>query len=268
MKKMIISALAVLLLAGCNDPKIDATTEDTLKSSLQEVRNSLDEADKPRFDKAVEVVALSNISIPELLQAKEKENDAFIQNKFKETLNGKSGKEVISLADDITRKQADEKRQAVAREIATLEANKAHRDLATEKLQAFELKSSRIEYGKEVNGDAPVTLIMTITNPEKIPVYGVSWVIERFIDGKPYPDTARTFSYVFPQPLAAGERGEITLSLGNKTAWANDGHLTPEAFSVWLYRVDGADKKPIYNMVAFNDNDEARLQQLKQQAGK
>lgn len=110
MKKMIISALAVLLLAGCNDPKIDATTEDTLKSSLQEVRNSLDEADKPRFDKAVEVVALSNISIPELLQAKEKENDAFIQNKFKETLNGKSGKEVISLADEITRKQADEKR--------------------------------------------------------------------------------------------------------------------------------------------------------------
>src|SRR5690606_3698350 len=117
---------------------------------------------------------LSNISIPELLQAKEKENDAFIQNKFKETLNGKSGKEVISLADEITRKQADEKRQAVAREIATLEANKAHRELATEKLQAFELKSSRIEYGKEVNGDAPVTLIMTITNPEKIPVYGVS----------------------------------------------------------------------------------------------
>ena len=105
MKKLILPALAVMMLAGCNEPEIDTTTEETMKSSIQEVRNSLDDADKPRFDSAVQIVALSNISMRELLQAKENNDDEFMQNKFKESLDGKSGKEVIAQAEEIQKKR-------------------------------------------------------------------------------------------------------------------------------------------------------------------
>ena len=105
MKKIIITALAVMMLAGCNDPKIDASTEESMKSSIQEVRNSLDEADKPRFERAVQIVALSNVSLGEIMRAKQNNDDQFMQNKFKESLGGKSGQEVIALADEIEKKR-------------------------------------------------------------------------------------------------------------------------------------------------------------------
>lgn len=265
MKKLILPALAVMMLAGCNEPEIDTTTEETMKSSIQEVRNSLDDADKPRFDKAIEVVALSNISIPELLQAKEKEDDQFIQNKFKETLNGKSGEEVIKLATEIENKKQAEQRVAAQSELKALEEKQAHRELATEKLRTFEFKSSRIEYGKEVNGDAPATLIITMINPEKTSISGVHYAIERYIDGKAYPETVKTFYYEFPEAIAAGQKGEVVLSLGNKSAWAKDEHMEPSSFFAWLFRADGVDKKPVYDVSSFNENDKARLMELKQQ---
>lgn len=43
----------VLMLAGCSDPKIDATSEETMKASIEKVRASLSEEKRGEFDEAL-----------------------------------------------------------------------------------------------------------------------------------------------------------------------------------------------------------------------
>ena len=61
MMKLMMFLLVALLLAGCGDKKIDTSTDEAMKQSLQEVSNSLSEAKQVGFEDAVEVVILSGI---------------------------------------------------------------------------------------------------------------------------------------------------------------------------------------------------------------
>ena len=49
-KKILGLALIVVLIAGCSDPKIDASSDESMKASVQKVRESLPESKRGDFD--------------------------------------------------------------------------------------------------------------------------------------------------------------------------------------------------------------------------
>ncbi|MCL2474156.1 MAG: hypothetical protein FWF23_04580 [Alphaproteobacteria bacterium] len=52
MKKIVMMLVVGLLVCACSEPKIDATNEDTMRSSLEKVQQSLSPEQKAQFDEA------------------------------------------------------------------------------------------------------------------------------------------------------------------------------------------------------------------------
>ncbi|QHM70228.1 DUF6694 family lipoprotein [Mixta intestinalis] len=102
MKKFLAVSLLALLLTGCDKPTIDATTDETMKTSIVKVREALPENKRDEFDNALKVVALSSINLGELLRkGMEGANDDSLAEKMREAFAGKTGEEVIAEAKKI-----------------------------------------------------------------------------------------------------------------------------------------------------------------------
>ena len=53
MKQLVLSIIMVFLLAGCGEPTLDASSEESIKSSVHKISDSMTEADKEVFNKAI-----------------------------------------------------------------------------------------------------------------------------------------------------------------------------------------------------------------------
>lgn len=104
---ILLIILATILIGGCGKPTIDSSTEESLKVSIEEVKNSLPPERHEEFEEAIKVVAFSGIDFSELWRMSEIDTGA-TERKMKEALNGKTGEEVIALAKQI---QAEEEKR-------------------------------------------------------------------------------------------------------------------------------------------------------------
>ena len=108
------SLLAMCLLASCGDsnnasssnvPKIDASSEESLKKSMIEVRDSLPESQKEEFDQAALQVMMSKVSLGEVSLAgameAQKKGELTLKlerEKSYDLIDGKTGQEIIDAA--------------------------------------------------------------------------------------------------------------------------------------------------------------------------
>ncbi|MEM5574407.1 DUF6694 family lipoprotein [Salmonella enterica subsp. enterica serovar Typhi] len=90
MKKLTGVIAFALLLTACDKPKIDASSDQSMKESIQKVRESLPADKKAQFDDAVKVVAFSQINMRELMQAGTSSGDVY-ETKIKSALEGNLG---------------------------------------------------------------------------------------------------------------------------------------------------------------------------------
>ena len=58
--------IAFTVLAGCSDPKIDASSDEAMKASVEKVRESLPEAKRKDFDESMQLLAFSQIEMKDL----------------------------------------------------------------------------------------------------------------------------------------------------------------------------------------------------------
>lgn len=103
MKKTIQSigmALAISLTAGCSQPTLDTTNEETLKASIQEVSESLPEDERERFAKGV--VGLYMMAAFTGFGGKEKAQAA--KANLDERLHGKTADEVAEVIAEFKQK--------------------------------------------------------------------------------------------------------------------------------------------------------------------
>ncbi|MBB1201392.1 hypothetical protein EGM70_13955 [Enterobacteriaceae bacterium 89] len=100
MKKLISVALLAFMLTGCGEPKIDGSSDQALRESVQKVREALPEDKRTEFDDAIKVIAFQ-VSMKEMMQAGANSNTADVANKLKSSLSGKTGEEVIGEAEQI-----------------------------------------------------------------------------------------------------------------------------------------------------------------------
>jgi len=105
MKQTLILLLFLsVFLTGCNEPTIDTTTEDSMNSSIQDVRNSLEPKNQDEFDNAMKIIMFSNINMSGIFVAAfsgDVPNKEDMINALKKSLNGKTALEIISEAQRI-----------------------------------------------------------------------------------------------------------------------------------------------------------------------
>ena len=120
--RRIWGALAVILaLSGCDQPRIDTSSDENMKSSIQKVRASLPEDKRESYDDALKVVAFSHLNLRDLMQAGMTKNTVGIEAQMKSDLSGKTGDEVISYAEKVRKERIEKERTQALQEIAELE---------------------------------------------------------------------------------------------------------------------------------------------------
>lgn len=99
MKKIMAGLLLAVLLAGCSDPRLDASNEQAFEASLEQVIAKLDESQRRVFTEALMMVMLAGITQDDLA-AVERGDTSELTSPFR-TLDGLTADEVIARAEQL-----------------------------------------------------------------------------------------------------------------------------------------------------------------------
>lgn len=262
--------LLALVLSGCDNvspaPTIDATSDESLKQTTQEVRESLPESERGEFDEALKIVAFSQVDMKDLM-AQGATGADIVQNKLKDSLQGKTASQVVAEADRITMERDLKQKQQGLEEIKELEQKRKDAEAAGEELAKFEVLRSRFRMEeRQYTGKQPV-VELTVKN-------GTSYAVSRAhfegtiaSPGRSVPWLKESFNYSISGGLEPGEEQSWSLAPNSYSAWGRVEAPADAIFTAVVVRLDGPDGKAILSTKGFTDRDQKRLSELKDKYG-
>lgn len=248
MKIAIICFPLSLCLIGCGNKKIDASVEEETPKSINEVRQSLPEPDRAKFDEALQIVA-SNHDGPVNAE------------KIKAAVHGKTADEILKESQRIRNAKIKENRAVASKEIIEIE-KRIHDALeARTELAKFTVEKAR--FHKEKTQFETFSVIeLTVTNGTSKPVSRISFMGSSSSLGRAVPWVKDDFNYSISGGIEPGEKKELRLrpSFG---AWDTANPPIDAILTVSVTRLDGADGLPFLVATDALDADTKRLEALK-----
>ncbi|EBU2522188.1 hypothetical protein CUK46_13310 [Salmonella enterica] len=262
MKKLTGVIAFALLLTACDKPKIDASSDQSMKESIQKVRESLPADKKAQFDDAVKVVAFSQINMRELMQAGTSSGDVY-ETKIKSALEGKTGDEVINYAQTIRLEREKREKEQALQEIKELEAKQTSATQAAEKMKAFKVERSHFYFQKEDYGNDQPILDISVENGTDKAVARVFFKGVIASPGRSVPWFSDVFNYKISGGLEPGEKANWKLAPNRYSDWGKLKVPADAIFTVTVIGLEDADGKSIYGDAEFSERDADRLNQLR-----
>ena len=247
--------IASLALVGCNEPKIDTSTDERAEQSLKEVQAKLNDEEKRQFKSAILVIAMNGASISDMMLHPENHKDM----PDKSMLNGLTAKQVIAKAETI-------KTERTTKEISELEAKKSKTEQDKVALKKFVIHKA--QFYKRDEGTAHISRMvpiieMDIQNTTGKPISRAHFKGTLSSPGRSVPWLVETFNYKISGGLENGERTTWSLQPSAHGDWGRVEAPKDAIFSVEVVRLDGADGKPLYD-ATFSESDQKRLDTLKE----
>lgn len=100
MKKTLGITALCLFLTACGDPEIDISSDKALQQSIQKVREAMTDEKQRRFDDALNIITLRQLTMEPYASAGVNES-AVIEERLKRALAGKTGDDIIAYADNL-----------------------------------------------------------------------------------------------------------------------------------------------------------------------
>lgn len=262
----VILCLGFLFIAGCSKPKIDATSDETLKASIEKVRESLPEGNRKEFDEAIQVLAFSNLDLGTVFSDAMSGTNTSVSS-MKDALAGKTGFEVIQEAEKLkVERQAKEKEQAL-QEIKELEEKRIKAEEARSQLSSFKITRSRFyKRRREYLGPEPI-IELTVQNETKFPVSRAYFTGTLASPGRAVPWLKDQFNYEISGGLEPGEKATWSLAPNMFSDWGKVEAPKDAVLTVTVEQLDGADGESLFSRRDFDDNDMERLTSLKKEYG-
>jgi len=263
MKKIAIVLTLAFLLSGCDKPKIDTSSDESMKSSIQKVRESLPENKRATYDDALKVVAFSHLSLGDIMKAGMNKDTSTIDERMKLDLSGKTGEEVISYADTVRKERAEKEKTKARQEIGELEAKQKAAEASLKQLEAFKVIRSRFYFEKQKYGRDQPIIALSVENSTTKAVSRVSFKGVISSPGREVPWYTDSFSYNISGGLEPGEKAEWNLAPNPYSDWGKIEAPTDAVFTVTVIRIDDAEGNPIFGDGNFTEQDASRLAKLK-----
>src|SRR5690606_37318849 len=105
MKTLIMTLMFALLLAGCGKATIDASSQEALEASVEEIAEELDAQQKQAFQQAVITIAMdhSTRAISSAMSGKQVDQ-AQMERDMLDALDGKTASEVSAYAEELKKR--------------------------------------------------------------------------------------------------------------------------------------------------------------------
>lgn len=260
-KILILFPVIMLLITGCSEPTIDGTTDESMKASIEMVRESLPQDKKTQFDDALKILAFSQMSLKGLF-ADGASGVSTTKGKMKDALNGKSGEEVIAEAEKIKRERKEKEKTQALSEIKELQEKQAMAEKAREELRKFEvIRSSFYKQEQQYGRDKPI-IDITVKNGTSHPISRVYFKGTLASPNRAIPWLVETFNYKISGGLEPGEQVDWSLAPNQFGEWGSVDAPNDAILTVEVEQLDGSDGKALFSSRSFSERDANRLKKL------
>lgn len=262
MRKLILCLTFIALTLTACSKKIDTSTDETMKSSVEEIKNSLSEEKKEEFTSALQLVMMSNLNLGDVLSG-DTDVDKSLSN-IKDKLDGKSADDIIQLAEDIRAENERKKKEQAKIEIQELlqKKEKAKKDRIA--LQKFEVKRSR--FYKRKSGTYYVTeepiIELTVLNGTNHPVSRAYFTGTLTSLDRSIPWIKDDFNYTISGGLEPGEEVTWYLAPNTFSDWGDVDAPKDAILTVETNQIDGPNEETLYSVNAFGEKEQERLKEL------
>lgn len=264
--KVLILAIAITMLAGCSDPKVDVSSDESMKTSVQKVRNSLPKSKQTEFDNAMKVLAFSQIDMKNIF-APGTAGAGNFEGKVKDSLKGKTGEQIIAEADRILKEREERERLQALKEIQELETKKIASENSREEIKKFQVTRSRFHMEEQEYSRKQPIIELTVKNGTGKAVSRAYFEGTIASPGRSVPWHKDKFNYSIAGGLESGEEKSWSLAPNSFSDWGKVDAPADAVFTVTVERLDGPDSKPLYSTMEFSENDRERINKLKKQYG-
>ena len=259
--KALFVLVIFLFMAGCSAPKIDASSDEELKSSIAKVRESLPEEKRSEFDEALGTLAFEEFDLTDFIQ-EEATKIGTTEAKMKAALNGKTGEEVIAAAQEVIRQREEKEKEQALLEIKELQDKREEAEKNKLELAKFEILRSRFyKQEQEFFGKQPI-IELTVKNSTPFPVSRAYFIGTLASLKRTIPWLKDSFNYEIPGGLESGEEASWRLAPNMFSEWGTVAVPKDAILTVEVVKLDGADGEPIFNAHVFDEDDLERLNEL------
>jgi hypothetical protein len=264
MKKIIAPFLIILLsLAGCSEPTVDATTDESMKASIAKVRAALPESKKAEYDEAIQLMAFSQINLKSLF-SEGAAGSGNLEGKVKDAVHGKTGNQIIAEANQIKIEREKKQEEQAIQEIKELEEKKQNSSKAREQLKQFEVLRSRFYKKKKQYLGEQAIIEVSVRNGTQHAVSRVYFNGVLASPGRSVPWYEDSFNYSISGGLEPGEEASWSLAPNMFSGWGKAEAHEGAVFTVTVDRLDGAGGEAIFSANEFGEREEKRLSELKE----
>lgn len=259
MKKVsLFLALSVLLFSSCVK-KIDGSSEETLKASVEEIKKSLDDEEKQKFEEAIKLVMFHGLDFGSLMKGNADETISDMQSK----LHGKTADEIIAEGEKIQIEIERKKKEQAKIEIKELYEKKEKAKEDKIMLAKFEVKRSRFYKRKQAYYlQVEPVIELTILNGTNQAVSKAYFTGTLASPNRSIPWLKDDFNYKISGGLEAGEEATWYLAPNMFSDWGKVKAPKDAVFTVEVKQLDGADGEEIYSLNNFGDEEQKRLEEL------
>lgn len=261
MRQKLLFLALVLLLAGCSDPKIDASSDEAMEKSVEEIRKDLPKDRKKAFDEALQIVALRDLDLKDLFE------DGMLGTKkstakIREALDGKTGEEVIAEAEKVKKEREKRAKEGALQKVAELEAKKEKAEKAKKHLARFTVISARFyKQERKYLGEEPI-IELTVKNGTPHAVSRAYFKGTLASPNRSVPWLVDTFNYEISGGLEPGEEATWSLVPNIFSEWGKVTIQPDAVFTVEVEQLDGPDGRPLFSAREFTKSDEKILNEL------
>jgi hypothetical protein len=278
MKIPLISAvLSLFLLTGCGPKRIDGSSKEAFKKSLEAMSKSLNEDQRKELSEAVMTLGFADGMNGFRLGAA---HDV-MEQRIRDNVHGKTFSEIQTAVATLKKQRAEErekkekqraeerakyaakKKAQIESEITELEAEKAKAVEAAATLEKFQVLRSRFYFSDSGFGAVPVVEI-TVKNGLPGAVAKVYFAAVLSSPGRSVPWVNESFNYSITGGLESGEEATWKLAPNRFGEWGQAPKNRQDmVLTVKAIKVDAANGETMFDSV-FSESKQARLKNLKE----
>ena len=267
MKLRLVALLILPFLWACGDPRVEGSSDEELKVSIEKVRNSLPEEDQARFDEAISELALAHLPLGEMIAAGVGGGMELVGAKLKDQLVGKTADEILAEADQIRAEREQKEREQALQEIAELRKKKQDADSDREKLAAFEVTRSRFyKQSQRFGGPKPI-IEVSVKNGTDQAVSRAYFRGTLASPGRSVPWLRKKFNYSISGGIEPGETASWELAPNQFSEWGTVESPADAVFTVEVTKIDGSDGETLYDSEGLSEREQERLDELTEKFG-
>lgn len=262
----LVFLLAAVVLIGGAKPVIDASNDESLKSSANEVRNSLPEERRAEFDESLQDLLYADLTfdsmVKQALTGREVER---LAQKLKERIHGKTAIEIIEAGNLLRKEREGKEHESAILEIQRLLLKSADAAEARDSSSAFEVTSANFYKKKQPSGKDRPTIVMTVSNNTSHAVSRVHFRGTLASPDRSVPWVRNLFDYPIPGGLEPGESARWEFGLNSSSAWATTDVPEDALLTVDVVQLDGADGATLWRAESLDDPEKRQLEERRVQ---